>query len=101
MHKAIGLTAEAISVQISATDKDFEIWETEMLLVILSRVRQFSHIYVIGYEGQTPEEIKNDFLLGVEASLNKNAPFLAYIKQLLRSLDYLPNAKPDRPPRAI
>lgn len=101
VHKAIGLTAEAISIQISAKDKAFQLWETEMLLVIMSRVRRFSDIYIVGYEGQTPEEIKNDFLDGVDYALNKNAPFAAYIKELITKLDYLPAALPVRPPRPL
>lgn len=76
-------------MQISASDKDYHLWQHEQLIVLLSRVRKFHNMFFVGDTNLTKEQIKEDTLKGIEMVLNHNSVWTQHIAATLEYLNYI------------
>jgi hypothetical protein len=96
VHKCIGDTCSGgVAICISASNVDFNWWQTEMLLVALSRVTSLKHLHFVSAIGQDAElsAIREDSLLGVQQALNKNSIWTEHVMLQLENLDYLKSSE--------
>lgn len=98
IHKVLGVTCPLLATRVSATEPAYRLWSHELALVLLSRVKSFSGLLIVGEKDQTPEEIKQDFIQGILRVINMNSPYASHIWQLLERLDYI---KPENPIASI
>jgi hypothetical protein len=87
IHKALGRTCKAIAVRISQQDRRYQLWETEQVVVVLSRTKRFQDIFWVGDEDRSKEEIIDDTMEGIRMVLNKNDPTTFFVTELLNHFD--------------
>ena len=74
IHKALGQTHDGVTTKMSTTDKNYNIWERSMFLVIVSRVRCLDNLVFVGEAHDTLECIRS--------ILNMKCPKWQFIENL-------------------
>lgn len=89
IHKALGLTCDAIATKISGFPQQrYALWQHEQLLVLLSRVKFMSNLWFVGEPRETPRQVKSNALIAMKSVLNCNSHRASYVEQMLQHLDY-------------